>query len=245
MTRELTAYWLGRRNYGPVLALQERLHAERREGRGRDLLLLLEHEPVITLGRGTRAGHILAPEETFSQLGVERFESARGGDVTLHAPGQLVGYPILDLSPDRRDVRRYVGDLTRLMQGLVGELGIGSGTFEPHVGLWVDRASVAAWPGAETAREAVKIGAIGVKISRWVTMHGFALNLRTNLELFQLIVPCGIRTHGVTSAEQLLGQAPTPEQIAPRAQAILSGLLGAKVGQFVDASARELEEIES
>ncbi|MFO7180241.1 MAG: lipoyl(octanoyl) transferase LipB, partial [Pseudomonadota bacterium] len=221
MTRELDGYWLGRQPYAAVHALQERLFAARRAGAIPDTVLLLEHTPVVTYGRGARADHVLFPESELARRGVDVFHTGRGGDVTVHAPGQLVAYPILDLAPDRCDVRRYVRDLTEVMRRLVARSGISAGPFEKYVGLWVDVASPERWPGAEQARTPAKIGAIGVRISRWITMHGFALNLDPDLSVFRYIVPCGIREHGVTSVRQLVGEAPSVREAAERAYAIL------------------------
>jgi len=223
-TRTLRGVWLGRRPYAEVVALQERLFAERLAGRGEDTLLLLEHEPVVTLGRGTKPEHLLATPELLTSRGVELHSSNRGGDVTLHAPGQLVGYPIVDLNPDRRDVRRWVRCLTEAMRRLVAELGVEAGLYPEHVGLWADRRAPARFTTSADAAEPVKIGAIGVRISRWITMHGFALNLVNDLSLYDLIVPCGIREHGVASVASLGGRAATPEEVAARALEILGEL---------------------
>src|SRR5690606_22587005 len=127
-----------------------------------------------------------------------------GGDVTLHAPGQLVAYPIVSLAAHGpKDVRRYVNNLTSCMQQLVAQFGIDAGKMPDMIGLWADQANLSQWSGKERAVAPVKLGAIGVRISRWVTMHGFALNLTTDLSLFQLIVPCGISSHPVSSVEAL------------------------------------------
>ncbi len=171
--------------------------AERQAGRIGDLLLLLEHDPVFTLGRNARSENVLFPAELLRQRGFEVFETGRGGDVTYHGPGQIVGYPILDLAPDRRDVHRYVRDLEEVMIRACADYGIEASRVAGLTGTWVGRD---------------KIGAIGVRISRWVTSHGFAFNVTTDLAAFDLIVPCGIRGRGVTSLERLLGRAlPLPE----------------------------------
>jgi lipoyl(octanoyl) transferase len=224
--RTLHGIWLGRRAYEPVVALQERLHAARRDGRIGDTVLLLEHEPVITLGRGAAPGNVLASPESLAARGVELVKSARGGDVTLHVPGQLVVYPIVDLSPDRRDVRRWVNQLTETMRRLVEELGVAAGRHEKHVGLWADGDEPRRFTNASEASNPVKIGAIGVRISHWVTMHGFALNLAPDLSLYAAIVPCGIREHGVSSVEALIGSAPSPRAVATRAFELLAEVIG-------------------
>jgi lipoyl(octanoyl) transferase len=171
---------------------------DRRAGRIGDTLLLLEHPPVITLGVKTRHGptHIVATSEVLARAGVEVFETGRGGDVTYHGPGQLVGYPIFDLRPDRCDVHRYVRDLEEALIRAVRPFGVEGGRVEGLTGVWV----------GPRGREA-KLAAIGVRISRWITSHGFALNVSSDLDHFSLIVPCGIADRGVTSLEHLLGRA--------------------------------------
>lgn len=188
--RVCEAQFLGNIPYGEAHRLQERLVELRKRDEISDKLLLLEHPHVITLGRAAETANVLADARIREELGVELFETGRGGDVTYHGPGQLVGYPIIHLAPDRCDVRRYVRDLEEVMIRVAAEYGVRAGRIEGLTGIWV---------GDE------KLGAIGVRISRWVTMHGFAFNVNTDLDYFQLIVPCGIRDHGVTSLERLLG----------------------------------------
>lgn len=188
--RVCEAQFLGNIPYGEAHRLQERLVELRKRDEISDRLLLLEHPHVITLGRAAETANVLADARIREELGVELFETGRGGDVTYHGPGQLVGYPIIHLAPDRCDVRRYVRDLEEVMIRVAAEYGVRAGRIEGLTGIWV---------GDE------KLGAIGVRISRWVTMHGFAFNVNTDLDYFQLIVPCGIRDHGVTSLERLLG----------------------------------------
>lgn len=184
---------LGVLPYGDAVALQERLVEDRKAGAIPDQLLLLQHPPVITLGVKTRSdrSHVLASAESLMTRGVELFESGRGGDVTFHGPGQLVGYPIVDLRPDRCDVHRYVRDLEETLIRALGALGVDAGRAQGLTGVWV---------GTE------KVAAIGVRISKWITSHGFALNVSTDLSHFDLIVPCGIRDKGVTSLQRLLGR---------------------------------------
>jgi lipoyl(octanoyl) transferase len=235
--RTLHAVWLGRRRYGPVHALQRALNEARKQGASRDTLLLLEHEPVITLGRGAHPQNILFSPQELAARGVDVCETGRGGDVTFHGPGQLVGYPIVALAPDRCDVRRYVRDLVAVMIALARDHGLDAGTIERHVGVWIDKASPGAWPGEQQAREPAKIGAVGVRLSRWVSMHGFAFNARIDPAAFSVIVPCGIHEFSVTSLQALLGRAPSPEQLAARAAELLSAQLGARLTgvQTVDA----------
>jgi lipoyl(octanoyl) transferase len=224
MPRAFSAHWLGRVRYARGHALQERLVGARLRGEVGDTLLLLEHDPVITLGRSAREKNLLLPTARLGELGVDVHATARGGDVTYHGPGQLVAYPIFDLSPDRQDVRRYVRDLARVMVALARGYGVDASFIEGDsklVGVWVDEGSPQKWSGPESARLA-KIGAIGVHLSRWITMHGFAFNVSTDLSGFALIVPCGIADHGVTSLEALGVRAPAVGAVAERAVALFA-----------------------
>ncbi len=180
--------------------MQRALVEERRAGRIPDVLLLLQHPPVITLGvkHDANRANIVATPERLAALGIEVHETGRGGDVTYHGPGQIVGYPILDLKPDRCDVHRYVRDLEEVMIRVCAEYGVDAGRIKGLTGAWV---------GAE------KIGAIGVRISRWITSHGFAFNVSTDLDPFRLIVPCGIADRGVTSLERLTGRTVALEPV--------------------------------
>ena len=192
--RPLEIRRLGVVPYGEALAMQRALVEERRAGRIPDLLLLLQHPPVITLGVKTDSArtHIIAPRERLAALGIEVHEAGRGGDVTYHGPGQVVGYPIIDLRPDRCDVHRYVRDIEEVMIRVCADHGVASGRIAGLTGVWV---------GAE------KIGAIGIRISRWITSHGFAFNVTTDLDHFSLIVPCGIGDRGVTSLALASGRS--------------------------------------
>lgn len=188
--RVLEVRRLGLVPYAEALELQKRLVDERRAGAIPDQLLLLQHPPVITLGVRSRNDrtHVLRSADELAAQGVDLVETTRGGDVTYHGPGQLVGYPIIDLAPDRKDVHRYVRDLEEVLIQAVGRFGVAAGRCPGLTGVWV---------GPD------KIAAIGVRIARWIASHGFALNVTTNLDHFGLIVPCGIRDRGVTSIARL------------------------------------------
>ena len=210
--RELVVRHLGVVPYGEALVLQRELVEQRKAGAIPDTLLLLQHPHVLTLGVKGDGGrsHILAPSDVLRGLGVEVHETGRGGDVTYHGPGQIVGYPIVDLDPDRRDVHRYVRDLEEVMIRVCASYGVTTGRISGLTGAWVRMDDEADGSGesdgpATSSRRAAKIGAIGVRISRWVTSHGFALNVSTDLEFFRLIVPCGIEDRGVTSLEREVG----------------------------------------
>jgi lipoyl(octanoyl) transferase len=190
MSRPLEIRRLGRIGYAEGLDLQRALVDDRKAGLIGDTLLLLEHPHVITLGvkLAEARRHVVATPELLAELGVEVHETGRGGDVTYHGPGQIVGYPIVDLRPDRQDVHRYVRDLEEVMIRACADFGVTARRVAGLTGTWVD-----------TPRGPEKIGAIGVRISRWITSHGFAFNVNTDLRQFDLIVPCGIAGHGVTS----------------------------------------------
>ncbi len=196
--RPLVVRRMGRVGYEAGLELQQQLVEERRAGHIPDTLLLLEHPPVVTLGVRTRgkSSNIIASPAELAARGVAVIETGRGGDVTYHGPGQLVGYPIIDLRPDRRDVHKYVRDLEQAIIIAVRALGVHAGRMTGLTGVWVGP------PGQEA-----KLAAIGIRISRWITSHGFALNVSTDLANFGLIVPCGIADRGVTSLDLLLGRS--------------------------------------
>ena len=195
--RSLEIRRLGLVPYADALDLQHALVEQRRSGLIGDVLLLLQHSPVVTLGvRGTARLHILATPAELAAHGVEVHDTGRGGDVTYHGPGQVVGYPIVDLKPDRCDVHRYVRDLEEVLIRVAADFAIEAGRSPGLTGVWV---------GPE------KLAAIGVRISRWVTSHGFAMNVTTDLEYFDLIVPCGIGGRGVTSLARLGSTAAVSE----------------------------------
>src|ERR1700704_5674375 len=191
--REIDVRRLGLIPYADALALQRELVEERRAGRIGDLLLLVEHPHVLTLGVRGDGGrsHILASAEALASRAIDVHETGRGGDITYHGPGQLVGYPIIDLKPDRCDVHRYVRDLEEVLIRTASDYGVAAQRVDGLTGVWVGRE---------------KLAAIGVRIARWITSHGFALNVTTDLDFFNLIVPCGIPDRGVTSLARLLGR---------------------------------------
>jgi lipoyl(octanoyl) transferase len=203
VNRVLEVRRLGTMGYAEALAMQRALVEERRADRVPDLLILLQHPAVITLGVKGDGGrsNVVATPDRLSELGIAVEETGRGGDVTYHGPGQIVGYPILDLRPDRQDVHRYVRDLEEVMIRTCADYGLDAGRVAGLTGTWI---------GAE------KIGAIGVRISRWITSHGFAFNVATRLDHFQLIVPCGIADRGVTSLERSTGREVPIEEVEER-----------------------------
>lgn len=199
--RSIDVRRLGVVPYDEAGDIQRGLVEDRRAGRVGDVLLLLEHPHVITLGVSARSQlHILAPPGTLAARGVPVITTGRGGDVTYHGPGQIVGYPIVELGSERRDVHRYVRDLEEVLIRVAADFGIAATRIAGLTGVWV---------GAD------KLAAIGVRISRWVTSHGFALNVTTDLEYFNLIVPCGIADRGVTSLAHL-GCAATVSEVEDR-----------------------------
>ncbi|HEY3202164.1 MAG TPA: lipoyl(octanoyl) transferase LipB [Thermoanaerobaculia bacterium] len=200
--RVIRAEWLGRIDYDRALALQREAAARVLEG-GEESFLLLEHEPVFTLGRNAAAADILFSSERCRRLGIAVRESDRGGKVTYHGPGQLVGYPIVNLSPDRRDVKRYVTDLEEVLIRTLSDLGIPAERSDRK-----ERVT-SVWVGND------KIAAIGVHLSRWITTHGFALNVADEtLSSFSGIVPCGITDGGVTTVERQLGRRVSLPEVA-------------------------------
>lgn len=208
---EARAHWLGRMGYLEAAALQHALVEERKRGEIPDTFLFLEHPPVITLGRAARAEHLLAPDGVLAGRGIEVWETTRGGDVTYHGPGQLVGYGIVDLKQHGRDVARYLRMLEEALIALVGHYGLAGTQRAEYTGVWL---------GGE------KVCALGVRVDHWVTSHGFALNVAGDLSPFDLIVPCGIRGYGVTSIERASGQAPALESVAAEAARTLAHAFG-------------------
>jgi lipoyl(octanoyl) transferase len=199
--RNLRVLYLGQVPYSATAERQEKLRDKVKAGSGEEHLLLLEHDPVFTLGRNAKEEDVVADAEWLNRHGIDVQTSNRGGQVTYHGPGQLVGYPIIDLDPDRRDVRLYVRDLQEVLLRTLADWGIEARRREgaAYIGIWVgDR----------------KIASLGVHLSRWVTLHGFALNVRPDLDPFSAIVPCGLPEVRMTSMREELGQAPTPQRVA-------------------------------
>jgi lipoyl(octanoyl) transferase len=208
--------------------LQQRLVEARKVGAVPDVLLLCEHPHVITLGRNGKRKHLRASDRLLAQMGVEFHSSDRGGDITYHGPGQIVGYPIIDLAGHRRDVRWYVGQLEEVMIRTSADFGVDAGRVEGRHGVWVD-----------TISSEEKLGALGVHLSRWVTSHGFAYNVSTDLRYFDLIVPCGIAGARSTSLERVLG-APADIGIArDRVAAHFAEVFGRDLVQTTSEELRE------
>lgn len=187
--------------YAEAWDLQKEIAGKRKRGETEDHLVLLEHPSVYTLGRRGDLGHVKIDEERRAALGVEVVHTDRGGDVTWHGPGQLVGYPIISLAPDRKDLVRYVRDLEEALIRTIGDFGVRSGRVKGLTGVWA---------GEE------KVAAIGVRVSRWVTSHGFALNVNNSLEPYGHIVPCGITGKGVTTLSRLAGREIAVDEAADR-----------------------------
>ncbi len=195
--RPLDVRYLGRRPYRETWAWQRELVAQRKAGAIPDTLLLLEHDPVITVGRNAGTASLLLDEAGYAARGVELVISDRGGDATYHGPGQIVAYPIFDLRPDWMDIKRFVRMLEQAMIDTCADHGVAAGRLPGEPGTWLDG------PDGVPDR---KIGAVGLRFSRWVTQHGLALNVNTDLAAFDLIVPCGIQGKGVTSLQRERGQ---------------------------------------
>ena len=204
--------YLGRVPYARACALQERLVEARRRGEAPDTLLLLEHPPVVTLGRTAHLENVLLDRGALSARGIELHEAGRGGDVTFHGPGQLIGYPVVGLRAARRDAHGYLRHLEEGLIRVAAAFGVTAGRVPGLTGVWVGRE---------------KLAAIGVRIGTgWITSHGFALNVGDDLSGFQTIVPCGIRDRGVTSLSRALGTPLSIEEVAPVAAEEVARALG-------------------
>jgi lipoyl(octanoyl) transferase len=195
---------LGMIPYSEATALQEKIAAARKTGAIEDVLLFCGHPPVITLGRNGKRENLLASENVLRQKSVQLYESNRGGDITYHGPGQIVGYPILNLDQIRRDVHWYVRTLEEVMIRASAVFGVAAFRIPGKTGIWV-----------QTEKNEEKLASIGVHISRWVTTHGFAYNVATDLRNFELIVPCGIVDRKATSLEKLLSRGVTVPEVQP------------------------------
>jgi lipoyl(octanoyl) transferase len=217
---------LGLIGYAEAYALQKRIVAARKAEAIENVLLICEHPHVITQGRNGKREHLLASEHVLRQKGVEFYETSRGGDITYHGPGQIVGYPIVNLGAIRPDVVWYVRTLEEAMIRATEEFGIVAARVAGKTGIWV-----------QTGNTEEKLAAIGVHISRWVTSHGFAYNVSTDLRFFDLIVPCGIADRKATSLEKLLGRQVEEKEVAPRAAKHLGELLGL---EMLESSKKEL-----
>ena len=205
---------LGLTDYESIWALQRRLFDLRVAGKGTDFLLLNEHSHVYTLGKSSDDNHLLAREEELRKCGAEVFHIDRGGDITYHGPGQLVGYPILKLDDYYPDVHRYLRDIEEVIIRTLADFNIEAHRDQDFTGVWV---------GSD------KIAAIGVKVSHWVTMHGFALNVNTDLSYFDRIIPCGIFHKGVTSMERVLGRKVRIDDVTSRIVHHFIGVFGCEI----------------
>jgi lipoyl(octanoyl) transferase len=215
--RETRWSYLGRVPYARALAVQLAVREALRRGAGPERLLLLEHPPTYTLGRNAGEREVVAGADWLRQRGIEIHECDRGGQATYHGPGQLVGYPILDLAPDRRDVRRYVRDLQEVLVRTLAELGVAAAPRPaPEIGVWVGEA---------------KIASLGVHLSRWLTTHGFALNVATDLGMFAGIVPCGMPGISLASVASAGGRATAIEEVARRLVPHFAAVFGRRLRQ--------------
>ena len=209
---------LGLIPYGQAYVLQKRAVQELQAGTGEELFFLLEHPHVVTLGRNASGDALLADRTTLRDKGIEIAETDRGGDVTYHGPGQLVGYPVVALEPGRRDIRRYVNDLEEVLILTLADFGIRGERHPVHRGVWT---------GGR------KIASVGIRISRWVTCHGFALNVSTDLSYYSVMIPCGIQGCEMTSMTRELNKDPGMKNIKK-----------AVVGRFSDVYGRFLGSLE-
>ena len=207
---KLSVVDLGNLAYGEALELQRAVASARISGQiGDDVLLLVEHPPVVTLGRGTKPGHLVASEAQLRARGVELFDVERGGDITFHGPGQLVGYPIVDLKQHRRDLHWYLRSVEEVIIQAMDSFGLPCVRNPGLTGVWT------AGPDTTTAARLRKVASIGVHARDWVTWHGFALNVSTDLSFFDLIVPCGISDVTMTTVEKELAKKfPGPDRVA-------------------------------
>jgi lipoyl(octanoyl) transferase len=221
---ECLVVWQGRMSYADALALQLQLCELKKQGFNKDVLLLLEHPPTITLGRSAKKDHLLVKEDYLHSRGIDLFNSDRGGDITFHGPGQLVGYPILFLQPQERDVHGYMHKLEESLLRLLASYGISGNREEKLTGVWTQTG---------------KIAAMGVHISRWITRHGFALNVNTDISYFDLIVPCGITGRAVASMHKILSRTLDIKEVVERYIPIFGDLWQRKMIFLQDSDLRE------
>ena len=212
VTREknLNIIKLGVVDYGEAYQLQRRLLEEHIQGEGKDSLLLLQHSPVITIGRSGSEDNVLVSKSALAMAGIDTYEIDRGGDVTYHGPGQLTGYPIIDLRHFRKDVHWYLRQLEEVIIKTLEEYGIAGERIKDYTGVWV---------GNE------KVAAIGIAVKRWITYHGFAFNICPDMSHFQMIRPCGITDKGVTSLERLLGYRVDIDEVTDRTASIFAEVM--------------------
>jgi lipoyl(octanoyl) transferase len=237
---------LGLVEYGAGCELQRRLVAARKADAVPDVLLLCEHPHVITLGRNGKLANLRAPGNVLRQMGVSFSDTNRGGDITYHGPGQLMGYPILNLAEIRRDVGWYVRSLEEAMIRATADFGVASKRVGGRTGVWVDVSAVKDGEEIQEVGDEEKLGAIGVHLSRWVTSHGFAYNVSTDLRYFDLIVPCGIVGKRATSLEKLLGRRVEMKEAVPRISARFGEIFGLEIRasgrEELDAALQSFEE---
>lgn len=222
---ELLTVDIGRTKYADAWRLQKEIFSARLDRRIGDVLLLTEHDHVYTLGKGADENHLLANDQELSQKGVDLFHIDRGGDVTYHGPGQIVGYPILDLNQYYNDIHRYLRDIEEMIIRTLADYGVQGGREPEFTGVWV---------GSE------KIAAIGVKVSRWITMHGFAMNVNTDISYFDRIIPCGIFHKGVVSLHQIIGRHSELNEVHGRLSHHFSDIFHVRIKQI---SREELESM--
>jgi lipoyl(octanoyl) transferase len=216
--------WLGRISYADALGLQMQLCDLKKQGFDKDVLLLLEHPPTITFGRSGKKDHLLVKEEYLKSRGIDLWNVDRGGDITFHGPGQLVGYPILSLQAQERDVHEYMRKLEESLIRLLESYGIVGGREDKLTGVWT---------------QAGKIAAMGVHLSRWITRHGFALNVNTDLSFYDLIIPCGITGRAVTSMQKILSCPFNMEEVAGRYIPIFGNLWNRTMIPVSESALRE------
>jgi lipoate-protein ligase B len=222
--RDCLVVWLGLFSYADALNLQMQICELKKQGFDKDVLLLLEHPPTITFGRNGKRDHLLVKEEYLKSRGIDLLDVDRGGDVTFHGPGQLVGYPILSLQPQERDVHKYMHNLEESLILLLEAYGITGSREDALTGVWTQTG---------------KIAALGVHISRWITRHGFALNVNTDLSFFDLIIPCGITGRKIASMQRILSHSFSMEEIVERYIPIFGSLWNRKIIPVNESGLRE------